>query len=105
MVKMTGLREKHWKVSYYTHLFTYADGLKLAYNSLRDSITELSGPAGERLPMVLQAMQSPLTLADEEIRLLVKDGHLIEQDISELSVIRETPLKRFKPVLFRLPRL
>ncbi len=79
---------KKIKPSHYTHLFSYSDGIRLAYNALSGSILKLEGDEGNRIESMLSGdntvvSKNPL-LANKLTDLLF----LVEDDINELNVVK-----------------
>ena len=76
------------KVSQYTHVFRYPDGLRLAYNSLSGSVMNLKDEIGGEVATALEERAG-----DFEYPLykdaLIEAGFLVDADVSELNVIRE----------------
>lgn len=82
------------KVSRYTRVFHYPDGLALAYNTLTGRLVDLSGDDGQRIAAALAdggsagaADRHAATARDRDA--LVEMGFLVEQDVEEVRVVRE----------------
>jgi len=76
------------KSSHYNHLFSYPDGVRLAYNSLSGSILKLDGDKGRQIEtMILEKNQ--VTWQDEMLEKKMIDlKFLIDDDVNELNIVK-----------------
>jgi uncharacterized protein len=83
--------QQELKISYYTQVFYYSDGMRLAYNSLTGRILNLEGEEGDKILDVLteRTQRKKYNKDDILVKRLIQDGHLIDSEINELSIIKE----------------
>lgn len=81
--------KKQLKVSHYTHVFSYPDGLHLAYNTLTGSLIQLNDEAGSRIETLLTPSRESPQEDRPETEMLARLGFLVDGDIDELNVVRE----------------
>jgi len=75
------------KTSKYNHIFSYSDGLELAYNALSGSILNLNEGVGNRIKEILSGSKNP-SLDDELLQTLVDHKFLVDNDVNELNIVK-----------------
>ena len=76
------------KPSRYNHLFSYSDGLRLAYNSLAGSILKLDGDNGRKIETMLSGNNNVIC-PDEMLRKTLIDlKFLVDDDVNELNIVK-----------------
>jgi uncharacterized protein len=81
--------KRYQKPSQYNLLLSYADGMRLAYNTLTRNLIELKGEQGESFESAISSPLGTSSISRDSRMMLGRLGFLVDQDINELNVVRD----------------